>query len=122
MSEDIQILPLKEGEFTFSVLGKADDSGLMLLQRVFVLLLNADAAYRPANANVVLLDFLKGGNYPEDGVMTSLVGLCCSDVLLQLDDSDRERIASLTGSFSDGKIICTLQFTDGTTLTGVING
>ena len=122
MSEDIQILPMKEGEFTFSILGKADDSGLMLLQRVFTLLLGADAAYRQDGVNTALLDFLEGGNYPDEGVMTSLVGLCCSEVLLQLDSEDRDLIESLTGEFTDGKIICTLEFTDGTTLTGVING
>ena len=121
MSRDIQILPMKEGEFDFAILGAREDSGLMLLQRVFLLLLS-DGLYRDTGLTEVgLLSFLEGGNYPDEGVMNSLLGACCSNVLSVLDDSDRECIAGLTGEFVDRKIICTLTFNDGTSLTGVID-
>ena len=121
MSEDIQILPVKDGEFVFTVLGKSDDTGFMLLQRVFTLLLTTNDAYRPSTASTTLLKFLEGANYPPDGVMDSVIAVCCSQVLSQLDDSDRARIASLTGMFVEKKIQCTLTFTDGTKLTGAID-
>ena len=120
MSTDIQILPMKEGEFNFAVLGSEEDSGLMLLQRVFTLLLS-DGLYRDLVANAGLLQFMEGGNYPQDGVMNSLLGLCCANVLQTLDASDRELISTLVGEFIDQKIVCTLTFTDGTTLTGAID-
>lgn len=120
MSTDIQILPMKEGEFNFTILGESEDSGLMLLQRVFTLLLS-DGAYRELTANTGLLQFMEGGNYPQEGAMNSLLGLCCSNVMQALDVSDRERVSSLVGEFIDRKIVCTLTFTDGTTLTGAID-
>lgn len=121
MSRDIQILPMKEGEFDFAILGAQEDSGLMLLQRVFTLLLS-DGAYRDTGLTEIgLLSFLEGGNYPDEGVMNSLLGVCCSNALGMLDDADRDRISGLVGEFVDRKIICTLTFNDGTSLTGVID-
>lgn len=121
MTTDIQILPMKEGEFNMEVLGAADDSGLMILQRVFTLLLSTDDAYREGAAGNTLLSFMQGGNYPEEGIMNSYIAACCGAVLTQMDADDRDRIESLSGLFQDGKIECTLEFTDGTTLTGVID-
>lgn len=118
---DVQIMPFKDGEFQFAVRGAADNSGFMLLQRVFVLLLASSDEYRNNPTGTLLLGFLEGGNYPEPGIMDSILALCCADVMNQLSPEDRARISSLTGTFYDGKIYCTLKMNDGTTLTGGID-
>lgn len=120
MTKDIQILPYKQGKFNFTVLGTSEDSGLMLLQRVFTLLL-ADGEYRQGAASANLLKFMAGGNYPADGVMNSLLGVCCADALSSLSSEDRAHITSLVGEWRDRTMTCTLTFRDGTTLTGAIN-
>ena len=40
MAKDMQIVPAKSGEITLNLLGKSEDSGLMLLQRLYVLMLS----------------------------------------------------------------------------------
>lgn len=123
MPDDIQIIPQRDGEVQFHVLGKSGDTGLMLLQRLYVLLLSdQDSTYRAADSSYSLLGFLEGGNRPADGVMNSILAVCCSTAYSMLDKADRDQIGSFTGVSVDGVVTCTLELRDGTTVTGVLNG
>lgn len=119
MKKDIQILPQTEGDVHFQILGAAEDSGFMLLQRLYVLLLASVNNYRSNISGNTLLDLLEGGNAPSDGAMTSFLAIGCANAVEALDPEDRARVSSFTGVCTDGSIICTLKFSDGTTLKGV---
>ena len=119
MPSDVQILPAKQGDIQFTVRGASDDTGLMLLQRIYILMLSAQGeAYRKATQGYSLLDFIEGGNVPNDNVMTSVLAIVCATVLSSLDSDDRALVASLTGYGEDGVAHITLKLTDGTTITG----
>lgn len=121
MANDIQIITDKEGEVKFDVHGSSEDTGLMLLQRLYVLLMSdQDSSYRPANASYSLLAFLDGANFPGDGAMNAILAICCSNAVSMLDAADRARITSFNGQCVDGLMTCTLKLTDGTTIKGAL--
>lgn len=117
MSKDIQIIPNSQGDVHFQIVGSADDSGIMLLQRLYVLLLSSPDGFRN-NGSGNLLGFLEGANTPSDGALTSLIAISCVDALDALDAEDRARVANFTGESINGDLVFTLDFTDGTTLKG----
>lgn len=122
MPEDIQIIPSESGEVLFRVIGKSDDTGLMLLQRLYLLMLSdQDSAYRAAGSSYSLLRFLEGANKPSDGVMNSILAVCCSTAVAMLDKADQDSIDSFTGVSVDGAVACTLRLKDGTTVSGALN-
>lgn len=120
--DDLQILAPEEGKVNFDVYGKSADTGLMLLQRIYVLLLASnDGTYRDSSS-YTLLQFLEGGNVPSDGVFNSVLAICCSEVLDMLDSEDRDNIQELSAVSNNGEITCTLVLADGTTVKGLLNG
>ena len=122
MPSDIRIIPETDGEVQFHVYDKSSDTGLMLLQRLYVLMLSdQDSTYRSMDASYSLLGFLEGANRPVDGVMNSILAVCCSTALILLDASDRALIDSFTGVSVDGAVTCTLVLKDGTTVTGALD-
>lgn len=117
---DLRIINDKSGPVVFQVYDSKDDSGLMLLQRLYVLLLSDQTgAYRQGDG-YTLLSFLEGGNTPPDGVMNSILAISCATALNMLDEEDRSHINSFTGNCEDGLITCTLTLTDGTTIQGTL--
>jgi len=121
MSKDIRIIPQTSGEVIFSVYGTSEDTGLMLLQRLYILLLSDQSdGYRGGSDSYSLLRFTEGGNIPPDAVLDSILNICCALALRALDDSDRELIQSFYGSSEEGKITCTLTLKDGTTISGAL--
>ena len=122
MPEDIQIIPAKSGEVLFRVIDKSADTGLMLLQRLYMLMLSdQDSTYRTASSSYSLLRFLEGANKPADGVMNSILAVCCSTSVAMLDKADQDYIDSFTGVSVDGAVTCTLVLKDGTTVTGALD-
>jgi hypothetical protein len=122
MPYDVQIIPAEDGQVPFNVLGKSDDTGLMLLQRLYLMMLaDQDSSYRSMDTAYSLLRFLEGANQPEDGVMNSILAVCCTVALSMLDESDRELISTFTGISENGVITCTLVLTDGTAVAGAIH-
>lgn len=122
MPNDIRIIPDTEGEVSFKVYDKSSDTGLMLLQRLYLLMLaDQDSAYRTYDAPYSLLGFLEGANKPVDGVMNSILALCCSTALMSLDAADRALVDSFTGVSVDGAVTCTLTLKDGATVTGALD-
>lgn len=122
MPEDIQIIPYKTGEVLFHVIGKSDDTGLMLLQRLYMLMLSdQDSSYRSSGSSYSLLKFLEGANKPTDGVMNSILAVCCSAAVAMMDKSDQDCIDSFTGVSVDGAVTCTLVLKDGTTVSGALD-
>ena len=121
MAKDMQIVPAKSGEITLDLLGNSEDSGLMLLQRLYVLMLSdLSSDYRGGSFGNALLAFLEGGNTPPDGVLTSMLSVACAAALLGLDADDRSLVSSFSASAVDGAIQATLKLADGTTLTGTL--
>lgn len=121
MKKDIQILPNNTGEVHFSIIGASTDTGLMLLQRLYILLLaSASGSYRANFSGQSLLDLLEGANVPSDGALNSILAIGCANAYEALDDEDKTHIQSFSGESINGEIICTLILTDGTTVKGVI--
>lgn len=121
MSYDLQIVPQKQGEITFNVIGKSADTGLLLLQRLYILMLtDQSTAYRNAGSGYALINLLQGGNIPADPVLDSILAICCSNAVSALDASDKQLVSSFVGKGVSGVITCTLKLKDGTTITGTI--
>lgn len=122
MSKDILMIPAVSGPVTFSITGSAEDVGLLLLQRLYVMLLSdPQTGYRDSDGGQTLLNFLDGGNIPVDSIMNMYLALGCSTAVSMLDESDRNNIESFTGVCENGKITCTLTLADGTTIQGQLN-
>lgn len=121
--KDILMIPDKSGHVTFDILGASDDTGLMLLQRIYTqLLTDPDEGYRSGDGGFTLLSFLDGANRPADAVMQTYLSISCSTALSMLSKDDREHIQSFTGDCTDGIVTFTLVLTDGTTVKGQLNG
>lgn len=121
---DLRIIPDKSGDVCFdTIYGACKDSGLMLLQRLYILLLSDPrSSYRENLDGHTLLSFLEGGNYPMDAIMNSMLAICCANAVNSLDAEDSALVSSFTGVCTDGIITCTLTLQDGTTIEGVLNG
>jgi hypothetical protein len=118
----MMIVPDGPGDVTFEVRGRSEDTGLMLLQRLYVLMFSVSGSeYRGGRPGTDLLALMEGANTPPDVVMNQLLALCRSAALSALDRVDRERIASFSCVSSDGIILATLTLTDGTTVKGVLD-
>lgn len=119
--KDIRLIPEDSGEVSFTVEGTSDDTGLLLLQRLYVLLLtDTSEAYRGGEEGYSLLQFIYGGNIPSAGVLDAMLAISCASALKLLDPEDRELITSFKGESINGEVICTLELTDGTTIKGKI--
>lgn len=119
---DIQILPDKQGAIQFTVNGASEDTGLMLLQRIYTLMLaDQDSPYRSVATSYSLLRFLDGGNRPTDGMMNSILAVSSAVTLTLLDEDDRNRIGNFYAVCEQGVIKCTLELADGTTIYGVLD-
>lgn len=119
MPKDLLMIPSVSGPVTFSITGASEDTGLLLLQRLYVMLLSDPAiGYRNSDGGQYLLRFLDGYNIPADSVMNTYLAHGCATAVSMLDQSDRDNIQSFTGSCTDGKITCTLVLADGTTIQG----
>lgn len=118
---DLQIITASNGKVTFDVYGKSADNGLMLLQRLYVLLLSSNEGTYRNSSSYTLLKFIEGGNIPSDKAMDAILAICCSEALDMLDKEDRDNIASFTATSSNGEITCTLILADGTTVKGLLN-
>lgn len=119
--KDLKIISDESGAVDFSVLGKSEDTGLMLLQRLYVLLLSDQTTQYRGGNGYTLLNFLEGGNIPNDGTLNSMLAISCSNAVNMLDEADRSNIASFSGQSTDGNVILTLTLADGTTVKGAIN-
>ena len=116
--KDLRIISDKSGDPGFIIYDAIEDSGLLLLQRLYVLLLSdTGEAYRGEGGST-LLRFLDGGNRPTDDIMNSLLAINCANALNMLTPEDRNNISSFTGLCTDGDIVCTLVLRDGTTIKG----
>lgn len=122
MPKDLRIIPDMSGPVKFSIRAASEDTGLMLLQRLYVLLLSdPTTGYRDSDGGQTLLRFLDGSNIPADSIMNNALALGCATALSMLDADDRAYIDSFTGTCVDGVITCTLELTDGTTIQGQLN-
>ena len=123
MPKDVIMIPDKPGEVNFAITGAYEDTGLLLLQRLYVMLLSDPrTGYRNSDGGQTLLKFLDGSNIPVDSIMDTYLALGCQTAVSMLDKEDRALISSFTGQTIDGKIYCTLKLKDGTTIQGLLNG
>ena len=115
---DLRIINDATGDVLFKVYGASEDIGLMLLQRLYIMLLSDQTSPYRGGAGYTLLNLLNGANKPADGVMSSVLAIACANAVKMLDADDRAKIKAFTGTCNDGIITCTLSLTDGTTLKG----
>ena len=100
MPKDILITPMPEANVprtvVFGVRGATEDTGLALLQRLYVLLFSGQTeVYRNTGGPAYsLMDFLRGANYQSRAAINSVLGLCVTGALEQLDPEDAAKIAS----------------------------
>jgi hypothetical protein len=122
MSKDLVMIPAKSGPVVFNITGESEDTGLMLLQRLYVMLLSdPQTGYRDSDGGQTLLKFLDGGNIPVDSIMNTYLAHGCATAVSMLDEEDRDNIDSFTGICENGIITCTLVLADGTTIQGQLN-
>lgn len=120
MSKDILMIPDQSGDVSFSILGEQNDTGLSLLQRLYVILLSPSGdAYR-GGSGMSLLQFAEGANTPPDSVLNSMLAIACANALNQLDDEDAIHVTSFSGTALDANITFVLELTDGTTVKGLL--
>lgn len=121
--KDLQIIPSEQGSVEFFPRGDSDDTGLMLLQRLYVMIFSEPlSGYRQGDGGYTLWNFMEGGNIPTKQVFDSILATCCASAVNMLDESDRELIASFVGEGSeDGSAIFTLTLQNGTTVKGKLN-
>lgn len=121
--KDLQIIPDDSGSVSFYPRGESEDTGLMLLQRLYVMLFSPPAGgYRQGDGGYTLWNFMIGGNIPTKEVFDTVLATCCASALNMLDASDRDLIASFSGEGeTDGSAIFTLTLQDGTTVKGKID-
>lgn len=116
---DLVMIPNVSGAVTFHITGASADTGLMLLQRLYVMLLSdPSGAYRSSDGGVTLYNFLDGGNIPTDPEMNAWLALSCPTALSMLDQEDQDNIESFSGISEDGIITLYLVLIDGTTVEG----
>ena len=120
MAKDIQIIPSSSGVVNFLVHGKLEDCGLLLLQRLYVLMFTERSGnYREHGGG--LLGFMEGANIPSIDAFNALLALSADEALQGLDSEDRENISSFTATYNGDIITCILKLTDGTTIEGTLN-
>ena len=122
MLKDILITPTPTAvpqAVTFKVLGETEDTGLALLQRLYILMFSGqeDKYRNDGGPGYSLIDFLNGANYQTVAAMNSILGLCATGALEQLDPEDLEKIDSFECvAQEDGSIQSYLVLKDGTTI------
>ena len=119
MKRDLCIIPDDDGAVNFDLVDAQQDSGLLLLQRIWTLLLTRGGSMRDGSS-VSVLQFLDGSNWPSDDAMDSLLIILQNDVLRALDPEDRGHIDNLNIYASSGTVVCELRLTDGTTISGTL--
>lgn len=121
--KDLRIIPENSGDVVFAPYGESQDTGLMLLQRLYVLMFSDPSiGYRLSDGGYTLWSFLDGGNIPSKQVFDSVLAMCCATALKMLEESDQALISSFTAEGNtDGSAVFTLVLQDGTTLKGKLN-
>jgi hypothetical protein len=118
--KDLLIIPDTNGRVEFEVRGRSEDTGLLLIQRLYVLLFTGPTeAFRDSGGG--LSGFLEGANIPDVDSFNALLAVSVSGALNALEPEDRARVDSFTAKFDGESISCTLKLTDGTTVNGILN-
>jgi len=121
--KDLRIIPDDSGDVVFTPYGEAQNTGLMLLQRLYVMIFSDPSiGYRLSDGGYTLWSFLEGGNIPSKQVFDSVLAMCCATAVKMLDESDQALISSFTAEGnSEGAAVFTLVLQDGTTVKGKLN-
>lgn len=120
MSKDLLLIPRESGVVNFDILGAAEDDGLLLLQRLYVLLFSSPAdEYRSGGGGLLL--WLEGSNIPSVESFNSMLAISTGTALQALDAEDRKQISSFSALYDGEDIQCELVLADGTTITGTLN-
>ena len=100
--------------------GKTSVEGLILYQKIVVLMLSSQTGAYREQSGTELVNTLQGANIPADSVLLSIGTLACNAVRKQLDPQDEQKIQSLTASVQSGGLSIILQLANGESYTGVI--
>lgn len=120
MSKDILMIPDQSGDVSFSVVGEQADTGLALLQRLYVIILSDNSEAYRGGTGFSLLQFAEGANTPPDSVLNSMLAIACANARNQLDAEDARHVLSFSGTALNSNITFVLELTDGTTVKGIL--
>lgn len=117
---DIQFIQPKT-EIIFPVIkGKTTIDGLLLYQKILVLMLSPVNGLYRESAGTSLTQLLQGANTPANDVLLAIGTNACSTARNCLDVQDVQLIDSLSASAQDGRLSITLTLIDGQTYTGTL--
>lgn len=102
------------------ILGKSSIQGLLLYQKILILILSDDSNTYRSDSGVGLIKLLKGANTPADQMLQSLGNIACAQVKSLLDAQDIQKLKSLTADASNGSLYITLELESGQTYTGAL--
>lgn len=102
------------------ILGKSSIQGLLLYQKILVLLLSDSSSLYREDSGAGLISLLKGSNTPADQLLQALGSIACAQVKGLLDPSDVEKLKDLTASAQNGSLYITLELESGQTYTGAL--
>jgi len=115
--KDLLVIPEESGTVELEVRGRREDSKLMLLQRLYVLLFTGPSEpFRKSGGG--LSGFLAGANMPDIDAFNALLAICASSAVGSLDTEDREQVSAFSVIYDGETINCSLKFKDGTIING----
>lgn len=118
--KDLLIIPDVSGSVSFYPRGESEDTGMMLLQRLYVLIFSDPSiGFRLGDGGYTLWSFLEGGNIPSKEIFDTMLAASCTTAVKMLEPSDQALISSFSASGdTDGSATFTLTLKDGTTVKG----
>ena len=118
--KDLQFVQPKTMKITPTILGKTTIEGLLLYQKILVLILSPISGLYRESAGTTLTELLQGANTPPDDVLLALGTTACATVKGLLAPEDNQIVDSLSASAQNGSLIVTLVLEDGQTYTGAL--
>lgn len=118
--KDIQFTLPKTMQITPNIQGKTSVQGLMVYQKLMILILSPASGLYRQEAGTTLTELLEGANTPSDEILLALGTSACLAAKNLLDIEDADRIKNVTAQAQNGSLSITLQLQDGEIYTGVL--
>lgn len=118
--KDIQFIIPQTSIINAAIVGKTYTEGLILYQKVLVLILSSSLSMYRSKSGTKLIDLLQGSNTPPDNILQMLGTSACGQLMTCLDSSDIDKIQSLTASANNGKLNIILTLINGQSYEGFL--
>lgn len=118
--KDIQFIKPQTTQINPYILGKTSTYGLILYQKILVLLLSSSSDLYRQREGTTLLDILDGSNTPSDQLLQVIGSSACGQLITYLDSSDTDLIQSLTADANMGRLSIILTLKTGQSYEGFL--